>query len=147
MAGIKVIYKPIDNITPYANNPRRNEKAVGAVAKSIKEFGFLNPIVIDNSGVIVAGHTRYLAARRLQLETVPCIVADDLSDEQVRAFRLADNRVAEIAEWDKEKLHQELADLKGIFDMSEYGFRSDAQELAEKLAETSHKCPKCGYEW
>lgn len=144
---IKITYKPLDKIQYYDNNPRRNEKAVKAVKKSIKEFGFLNPIIIDKDNVIIAGHTRFLAAQQLGIENVPCIIADDLTEEQVTAFRLADNRVAEIATWDKDKLHAELAELKDIFDMTEFGFKSDDEVLKEKLKGTGHKCPKCGYEW
>lgn len=144
---IKITYKPLDKIQYYDNNPRRNEKAVKAVKKSIKEFGFLNPIIIDKDGVIIAGHTRFLAAQQLGIENVPCIIADDLTEEQVTAFRLADNRVAEIATWDKDKLHEELQELKDIFDMTEFGFKSEDEALKEKLKGTTHRCPKCGYEW
>lgn len=90
---MKIIMKSIDDIRPYANNPRFNDNAVEYVAKSIKEFGFKVPIVIDKNGEIIAGHTRYKASIELGLKEVPCIVADDLNDEQVRAFRLADNKV------------------------------------------------------
>lgn len=91
----------------YENNPRNNDGAVEAVAESIREFGFKVPIVIDTNGVVVAGHTRLLAARQLGLSAVPCIVADDLTDEQIRAFRLADNKTAELAGWDFAKLELE----------------------------------------
>ena len=90
----------LKDIKPYGKNPRKNDNAVPYVAESIKQFGFKVPIVIDRNGVIVAGHTRYKAAKQLKMKTVPCLVADDLTDEQVRAFRLADNKVAELAEWD-----------------------------------------------
>lgn len=114
----------------YAMNPRNNDSAVDAVAASIKEFGFKQPIVIDANGVIVAGHTRAKAAAKLGLDTVPCIVADDLTDEQIRAFRLADNKTAELAEWDFEKLDIELAGLAELeFDMTAFGF--DEIELDE----------------
>lgn len=96
---MKIVEKQIDSITPYENNPRNNDNAVDAVAASIKEFGFRVPIVIDGSGVIVAGHTRHKAAQKLGLQKVPCIIADDLTPEQVKAFRLADNKVAELATW------------------------------------------------
>lgn len=95
-------------LKPYENNPRINDTAVDYVARSIEEFGFKVPIVIDANNVIVTGHTRYKAAQELGMETVPCIIADDLNEEQVQAFRIADNKVAEIAEWDKEKLGAEL---------------------------------------
>lgn len=115
-----VIEKALNEITPYENNPRNNAPAVDAVAASIEEFGFKVPIIIDKDGVIVAGHTRYIAAQKLGLETVPCIMADDLSDEQVKAFRLADNKVSELAMWDNDKLMQELGEID--MDMSAFGF-------------------------
>lgn len=107
-----IVWKRLDEITPYENNPRDNDQAVDAVASSIKEFGFKVPIVIDAQGVIVAGHTRHKAAKKLGLEKVPCIVADDLSDEQIRAFRLADNKTAELADWNEDLLAQELAEIE-----------------------------------
>ena len=115
-----IIEKALNEIKPYENNPRDNAPAVDAVAASIEEFGFKVPIVIDKDGVIVAGHTRYIAAQKLGLETVPCIMADDLSDEQAKAFRLADNKVSELAMWDNDKLMQELGEID--MDMSEFGF-------------------------
>lgn len=130
---MQIIDLPIDEITPYENNPRNNEAAVKAVAASIREFGFKVPIVIDSNGVIIAGHTRHKAALQLGLETVPAIRADDLTDEQVQAFRLADNKTAELAEWDFDKLNAELAELSGI-DMSQFGFEPtepDAGEITE----------------
>lgn len=92
---MQVIDRPLDGIRPYEDNPRNNDDAVDKVAESIQKFGFKVPIVIDSEGVIVAGHTRYKAAQKLGLEKIPCIVADDLTDAQVRAFRLVDNKVAE----------------------------------------------------
>lgn len=106
--------KQMNELKPYEKNPRKNDAAVEYVANSIKEFGFKVPIVIDKSGVIVCGHTRYKAAQRLKLKTVPCIIADDLTDEQIKAFRLADNKVSEKAEWDFDLLGEEL---DGIFDI------------------------------
>lgn len=147
MAAVKIVYKPLDGLYYYENNPRRNEKAVKAVRKSIEEFGFLNPIIVDNENVIICGHTRFLAAKQLNMETVPVIVAGDLTEEQVTAFRLADNKVAEIATWNKSKLHDELLELKGIFDMTQFGFKSDEEELTRQLGSKHHKCPRCGYEW
>ena len=110
----------INELTPYSNNPRNNDAAVDAVAASIKEFGFKVPIIIDNNNVIVAGHTRLKAARKIGLEKVPCIKADDLTPEQLKAFRLADNKVSELASWDFDKLEEELAELD--LDMSAFGF-------------------------
>ena len=97
---------------PYARNPRKNEAAVDAVAASIKEFGFQQPIVVDGRGVIVCGDTRFKAARRLGLAEVPVQVARDLTPQQAKAYRIADNRLAEIAEWDEELLSLELQELK-----------------------------------
>lgn len=117
---MEVIEKKISELTPYEKNPRRNDEAVKYVAKSISEFGFKVPLVIDSNGVIVAGHTRYKAAMELGIEEVPCIIADDLTEEQIKAFRLADNKVGEIAEWDMELLEIELDEI--AFDMSDFGF-------------------------
>ena len=117
---MKIVYKKVEELKPYVNNPRFNDEAVEQVANSIKEFGFKVPMVIDKDNVIVAGHTRYKASLELGLEEVPCIIADDLSDEQVKAFRLADNKVSEKAQWDLELLEEELNDLD--IDMSEFGF-------------------------
>ena len=116
----------LDELKPYENNPRNNEEAVEPVAKSIKEFGFKVPIVIDKNNIIIAGHTRYKAAKKLGLNKVPCIVADDLTDEQVNAFRLVDNKVGEIATWDLELLNIELENILDI-DMSEFSFDLDLE--------------------
>lgn len=154
-----IIEMSVDALIPYENNPRRNDQAVDKVALSISAFGFKVPIVIDADDVIVTGHTRLKAAKKLGLKTVPCIRADDLTDEQIKAFRLADNKVSEFAEWDEEKLLAELEELENI-DMSLYGFDElekgltqfdedmlnelfeDAPEK-EKQAKTI-KCPHCG---
>lgn len=122
----------LDELTPYENNPRQNDAAVDAVAASIKQFGFKVPIVVDANNVIVAGHTRFKAAAKLGLDTVPCVVADDLTDEQVKAFRLADNKVGELAEWDTEKLSQELAGILDI-DMAQFGFDAELDELGDEM--------------
>lgn len=106
---------PLKDLIHYENNPRKNDHAVEAVTKSIKEFGFKVPIVIDSENVIIAGHTRAKAAEQLGLKKVPCIIADDLTPEQVRAFRIADNKTGEFAEWDMELLTMELAELDGMF--------------------------------
>lgn len=108
-------------LSEYENNPRNNDSAVEAVAESIKQFGFKVPIIVDNDYVIVAGHTRLKAARLLGLDKVPCIVADDLTPEQIKAFRLADNKVGELAGWDFEKLMHELTALES-FEMDAFGF-------------------------
>ena len=112
----------IDEIKPYEKNPRKNEDSVKFVANSIKEFGFKVPIVIDADNVIVAGHTRWKAAKQLGLEKVPCIKADDLSPAQIKAFRLADNKVGEFSQWDLDLLGDELKDLGDVFDMGDFGF-------------------------
>ena len=118
---MELFNKKISEIRPYENNPRDNSKAIDAVAASIKEFGFKVPIVIDKNGVIVAGHTRYEASKKLGLEEVPCVIADDLTDEQVKAFRLADNKTAELASWNPELLEVEMSGIESI-DMTEFGF-------------------------
>lgn len=114
-----IINKNINDLIPYANNPRHNEAAIPYVMNSIKEFGFKVPIVISKGNVIVTGHTRLEASKRLGLKTVPCIVADDLTDEQIQAFRIADNKVSEFATWDDNKLLIELDSLD--IDMSNFG--------------------------
>ena len=130
----EIVIKGMDEISPYEKIPRRNDEAVRYVAASIKKFGFKQPIVIDKDGIIVAGHTRYKAAKKLNLKAVPCIVADDLTDEQIKAYRLADNKVAEKSEWDDVLLAEELEDLIGI-DMSEFGFEEEEQPEEELEAE------------
>lgn len=123
---MKVKNVKIDDLKPYENNPRNNDGAVQYVANSIKQFGFQVPIVVDKKNVIIAGHTRYRAAIELGLEEVPVVVADNLTPEQVKAFRLADNKVAEKASWDYAKLGEELKELLNIddlgFDLTDIGF-------------------------
>lgn len=121
MEKTKVTYMDADSLIPYANNPRLNDNAVDAVAASIKEFGFKVPIVVDGENVIINGHTRLKAARKLGLKQVPVIVADDLTPAQVKAFRLADNKTSEFAEWDMDKLDIELDSIADI-DMGDFGF-------------------------
>lgn len=129
---MKVIDIDINLLKEYENNPRNNDGAVDAVAESIKQFGFKVPIVIDRDNVIVAGHTRLKAARKIGLEKVPCIVADDLTPEQIKAYRLADNKTSELAEWDFSALEIELAELESDFDMSAFGFDiSDFEDIHE----------------
>ena len=118
----------IERLIEYADNPRNNDTAVEAVANSIEEFGFKVPLVIDKNYIIVAGHTRLKAAKRLGLTKVPCIIADDLNEEQIKAFRLADNKVGELATWDFEKLNAELEGIADI-DMTAFGFEALAEEL------------------
>lgn len=118
---MEIIYKNIDDLKAYKNNPRNNKEAIKAVAASIKQFGFKIPCVVDLNNIIVCGHTRVLAAKELGLDKVPCIVADDLNEEQIKAFRLADNKVSELSLWDFEKLDNELSDIINL-DMSQFGF-------------------------
>lgn len=115
--------RKISEIKPYANNPRKNDHAVDAVAASIREFGFKVPLVVDEGNTIVCGHTRYKAAQKLGLMELPCVIADDLTPEQIKAFRLADNKTAELADWDFELLDLELDDIE--LDMGEFGFDLD----------------------
>ena len=131
-----IIQKAVTELREYENNPRNNDEAVQAVAESIKQFGFKVPIIIDRAGVIVAGHTRKKAAERLGLASVPCIVADDLTPEQIKAFRLADNKTGELAEWDFDLLEKELAELTAFdVDMSLFGFDESIFDLVETGAD------------
>lgn len=123
---MEIIEKRLDEIRPYERNPRRNDAAVQYVAESIRLFGWKQPIVIDKDGVIVAGHTRYKAAQSLGLEKAPCVIADDLTPEQVKAYRLADNKVSDFSVWDNKLLLEELEEIEKIsndlftgFDMSD----------------------------
>ena len=125
---IKVV--PIGYVKPYPNNPRDNEKAVPAVAASIERFGFRNPILVDGDGVIIEGHTRRLAAIRLGMKEVPVVYATDLTPDEVKALRIADNKVGELAEWDFDALKVELNGLPD-FDLTALGF--DMDELAKVL--------------
>lgn len=129
---MQIIEKKLSELKPYENNPRKNDEAVKFVANSIKEFGFKVPVVIDKDGTIICGHTRYKAAKRLKLATVPCVVADDLSEEQIRAYRLADNKVSELAEWDIPLLTAELQEIFS-FNMADFGF--DHDDTLDKVKE------------
>ena len=130
---MQVELKSIESIRPYEQNPRLNDAAVEAVSKSLREFGFRQPIVVDGDGVIICGHTRYKAAQKLGLKEVPVHVAKDLSPAQIKAYRLADNQTATLAEWNYELLPLEIRDLQGMdFDLSLLGF--DETDLAELLA-------------
>lgn len=150
---MKIIYKKIEELKPYLNNPRYNDDAVEYVANSIKEFGFKVPIIIDGNNEIVAGHTRYKAALELKLNEIPCIVADDLSEEQIKAFRLADNKVSEKSSWNFELLEEELDNILDI-DMSEFDFHKlediDLTDFIEDLPDKQTEkepqkvmCPHC----
>lgn len=138
LAADKIVLLPLAEIRPYDKNPRKNEKAVKYVKESIRQFGFKVPIVIDSNRVIVCGHTRLLAAKSLGMAEVPCIMADDLTDDQVKAFRLADNKVGEFAEWDMDLLGDELdaiADASDI-DMEAFGFdpELDPDQLGDSFS-------------
>lgn len=152
MKKLEVKYIPIKNIKPYKNNPRLNEETIPYVMNSIKEFGFKNPIILDKENIIICGHTRAESAKRLGMEEVPVIYADDLTDEQVKALRLADNKVSEKSMWNYSKLDEEL---EGIFniDMSMFDFVNDdinwddveelTDETYDKPEHNMLECPNC----
>lgn len=154
---MQIVEKKTDELKTYENNPRNIDDAVAFVASSIEQFGFRVPIIIDKDNVIVAGHTRLQAAKQLDLDTVPCIIADDLNEQQLNAFRLADNKTSELAKWDYEKLFLELEEM--TFDMEQFGFVDDEakdidadtleglrDELFEDKAEHIYECPNCHFE-
>lgn len=162
MNDVKIV--DIHTVIPYEKNPRRNDEAVKYVASSIKEFGFKVPIVVDKNSVVITGHTRLKAALSLGFTEVPIIVADDLTDEQVKAYRIADNKSAEKSYWDEFLLKDEIDELDGLFDFQDFGFEDwelGAMELEEPeneeppkefkefddKIETKNECPKCGYQW
>ena len=136
-----IVYKETNDLIPYANNPRLNDNAVDAVAASIKEFGFKVPIVVDSENVIINGHTRLKAAHKLGLKQVPCIVADDLTPEQVKAFRLADNKTSELAEWDIDELDIELGEIQDI-DMYAFGFDIEIDDMDEATGVKEDEAPE-----
>ena len=119
---LEIVYKQVSALHPYERNPRKNRDAVKAVAASIEAFGFKVPIVVDSNCTIIAGHTRLMAAKQLGMKEVPCVIADDLSEDQIKAFRLADNRVGEMATWDQDLLPMELADI--VMPMTDFGFQT-----------------------
>jgi ParB-like chromosome segregation protein Spo0J len=135
---MEIIYKNIDELIPYENNPRLNDEAVEYVKNSIKEFGFKVPVVIDKDNVIIAGHTRIKASKELGIKDIPCIVADDLTEEQVKAFRLADNKVAEKSLWDYTKLDKELDSILDI-DMSIFDFNINTDDVEIERIDLSNK--------
>lgn len=130
----QIIWKKTSEVIPYEKNPRKNDAAVEHVANSLQEFGWKQPIVVDKDFVIIAGHTRLKAAKKLKMETVPVIVADDLNEQQVKAYRLADNKVAEVAEWDMGLLDEELGDIFD-FDMADFGFDFEEEEEPQEVVE------------
>lgn len=120
---VEIVHKDLHDLAPYENNPRINTAAVDSVANSIEQFGFLVPIVLDSNDTIVAGHTRYVAAQNLGLTEVPCVVVEDLSEEQINAFRLIDNKVSELAVWDQELLSTEITALQNSgIDLTGFGW-------------------------
>ena len=133
---LNIINLDINKLIPYINNPRNNENAIDKVASSIREFGFKVPIVIDKDNVVINGHTRLLASKKLGLKEVPCIVADDLTEAQAKAFRIADNKVAEYSQWNEDLLKIEIDALKELnFNVLDTGFEEfeiDALELKFK---------------
>lgn len=135
---MEIIYKNIDELIPYENNPRLNDEAVEYVKNSIKEFGFKVPVVIDKDNVIIAGHTRIKASKELGIKDIPCIIADDLTEEQVKAFRLADNKVAEKSMWDYTKLDKELDSILDI-DMSMFDFNINTDDVEIERIDLSNK--------
>lgn len=150
---MEIIYKNINELIPYENNPRLNDEAVEYVKNSIKEFGFKVPVVIDKDNVIIAGHTRIKASKELGIKDIPCIIANDLTEEQVKAFRLADNKVAEKSMWDYTKLDEELDSISDI-DMSLFDFNINTDDLeldydneneVEDINKKLCRCPKCGH--
>ena len=152
---MRIIEKSIDQIKPYERNPRNNDGAVDAVAASIKEFGWKQPIVVDNTNTIIVGHTRYKAALKLGIQTIPCVLADDLTSDQINAYRLADNKTSGKSYWDTELLETELSAID--MDMAQFGFfDSGAVDWAnvsdltdstyEPPTDTHIKCPSCGHE-
>lgn len=170
MSQLCIKYVSISMIKPYKNNPRKNERAVSKVAESIKAFGFNVPILIDENNEIIAGHTRLLAAEKLEMNEVPCIVVKGLTQEQRARYRLIDNKTNELASWDYELLMEELEDLEGIeeIDMSVFEFftKKDNEHVktAEKLDSNlddgveidlsdfedeafENECPYCGFRW
>lgn len=147
----KIVYKKVSELKLNEKNPRKNDNAVDTVAKSIKEFGFKNPLIIDKNNVVWCGNTRLKASKKLGLKTVPCIVAEDLTEEQMRKYALLDNKTNEIAEWDLDLLSLELKDL----DMSEFELdwgtteriEIDQEEntLVSQVEKKLCKCPVCGH--
>lgn len=157
----------IGRLIPYARNPRKNDHAVDKIASAIREFGFKVPIIAKSNGDVVDGHLRLKAAQKLGMDTVPVVIADDLTDAQVKAFRLSVNKMAELAEWDEELLRVEFAELTDLgFDLALTGFEvvdlqniflesekielekdSSAKEIDVDSYEMSCICPKCGFEF
>jgi len=144
----------LSKIKPYKNNPRKNDGAVPAVAESIKQCGYCAPIIVDEDGVILAGHTRLKALKKLGWKEAEVVVRDGLTEEQKKKYRLLDNKTGEIALWDTELLQAELVDIN--FEGYDFGFDGDNhgdipednKEIDEEdMANTKNECPKCGFKW
>lgn len=145
-----IIEKNISELKEYEKNPRKNDDAVKYVAESIKEFGFKVPIIIDKDNIIVAGHTRLKAAKKLKLKAVPCIVADDLTPEQIKAFRIADNSTAQISDWNIDILNEELDDIeidmsRFMLDLEDTNIDNFFAEKNNKTETTENKTVECPY--
>lgn len=146
---MEIVYVALEKIKPYKNNPRNNTKAIDKVAKSIQEYGFKVPCVVDKNFVLITGHTRYEAAKKLKLKKIPCIIADDLSKAKANAFRIADNKVAEYSKWDMDKLKEELSriQLEDIsfadlgFDISEIDYMDDIEDFEQNEEESDGEKP------
>jgi DNA modification methylase len=138
---LNIVYRKISELIPYEKNPRKNKKAIDKVAGSIQEFGFKNPLIIDDKDIVVAGHTRLQAALKLGLDEVPTIQITDLSEEQIKAFRIADNKTQEYAEWDEELLAAELEDLKNSsYNVEFTGFDiEEINSLFDNLGKTTEE--------
>lgn len=164
MEEFNLEYWQIERLIPYARNPRKNDHAVDRVAAAIREFGFRVPVVAKSDGTVVDGHLRIKAAQKLGMDAVPVILADDMTDTQIKAFRISVNRMAELAEWDDELLKLELEDLETDgFDLELTGFdlaeieslmgdfaqqpESSAKEIDTDDYQMGHKCPRCGFEF
>jgi len=135
---MEIINKKIGDLKPYKNNPRRNEKAIHFVANSIEQFGFKVPLVIEKNGTIITGHTRYEACKILGIDEVPCIIADDLTEKQIKAFRIADNKTNDMAEWDDDLLSLELKDILDDIDMTDFGFGEFELSILTEDMEPEH---------
>jgi ParB-like chromosome segregation protein Spo0J len=148
---MEIVMRKTDELIPYVNNARKNDNAVDAVASSIKNYGFKQPIVIDGQGEVIAGHTRLKAAKKLGLKEVPVIVADDLTPAQVKAYRIADNRVGELAEWDMELLQLELDDIEGFTGFEDLELPDEAndeiKDISEKIKTTFQIIIECKNEF
>ena len=157
----------INEIVPYDDNPRINGPAVDKVAASIEKFGFLNPIIVDENLVIIAGHTRLLAAKKLGLKMVPCLIAEGLTEQQANKYRIIDNKTGELATWDYAKLIGELSDIQAVdMDAFEFGSFEGAADPDDREIKKSNldegieidlsefdddvfafECPYCGFKW